>query len=232
MDAATAAVKIPIFAGIGTSVANSPEYRTTAISDASSPLGSLLLSSCYHAFTTELASLTAVEQALVDIDISIFSSQLSLMSLPDSFCSQNPVISNSFLFLAQSLRYLVYAESLSSQKEAVPFCELLQRNAELGVGILGFSLGILPACAVASSKNLLEYINRAVEMYKVTLWIGIRVQIHRVRDLTGTHAVSSSWSLVFVGMGKEDAMSRLTIFNETVCLSCFDNVHILKFFPA
>lgn len=216
MDSVTGTVRIPVFAGIGTSVANSPQYRETAIADASSSLGSLLLSSCYHAFTTELVSLTATELAFIDIDLAVFSSQLSLLSLSSSRSPLNPVISNSFLFLAQSLRYLACTESLISRNDVIPFFGLLQTNADLNIGILGFSLGLLSACVAATSTTALVYINHAVEMYKLTIWMGIRVQIHRIRTLAGTHIFESSWSHVLAGMGKEDAASRLASFNEQV----------------
>jgi Starter unit:ACP transacylase in aflatoxin biosynthesis len=206
-------VVIPVFAGVGTSAAASPHYREQAIVLASSPLGSLLLSSCYHAFTTELVSLPVTDLELIDIDISAFSAPASLLSFQNS---RNAVISNSFLFLTQSLRYLAYVESTTPNSNELSFSAILQSNARYNIGIPGFSLGILPACLVASSASTLSYITHAIELFKVALWIGVRVQMHRVQTLAKNRAIATCrpWSLVFTGIDKEKFQTILLKFND------------------
>lgn len=206
-------VKVLVFSGIGTPATNSPQCLAQAIEDSSSSLGSLLLSSCHQAYTNELLHLTTTELQYLDIDVSAFLSPASLLNLSCPRSHRNAVLSQTFLLLVQSLRYLACIESSSFQE-----ChhQSLQKNAELGIGILGFSSGILSACAVASSKNTLTYINRVVEMYKVALWSGIRVEMHRIRAVADLSILQTSWSSVFVGISKEAAKILLASFNTAV----------------
>jgi hypothetical protein len=213
MESVAGMLKVLVFSGTGTPAANSPQCLAQAIEDSSSSLGSLLLSSCHQAFTNELLSLTTTELQYLGIDVSAFLSPASLLNLSCPRYHRNAVLSQTFLLLVQSLRYLACVES-SNFQECHP--QSLEMNAELGIGILGFSSGILSACAVASSKNTLTYINRVVEMYKVALWCGIRVEMHRIRAIADLSILQTSWSSVFVGIGKEATKSLLAPFNAVV----------------
>ncbi|TFK52663.1 polyketide synthase [Heliocybe sulcata] len=208
---------VPVFAGQGTAAASSLQTREQALRDAESASGTLLLTSCYQAFLTELATLSPEELELVDVDPADFETAQSLLAASPERYQRNPVISSTTLFLIQSLRYLAHVESqASAEKSAAPFFDYLKKNVEHGLGVLGFSSGILPACVVGTSKNTLAYVMHAVEAYKLAFWIGVRCQLYRAATLTVEGAPGKEsmlpWSLVFMGMGRKSAEKAIAEF--------------------
>ncbi|KAF5377903.1 hypothetical protein D9615_006799 [Tricholomella constricta] len=214
---------LPVFAGQGTAAATVPQTRQTAILDASSQSGSILLSACHEAFHHELSSLSAPELLHVDIDLTDFRKPESLLSLPAERYQQNSVISGSTLFLLQALRYLSFVEATGISTDSLtPFSDVLKANSEHGLGVLGFSSGILPACVVATSFSTFSYISRAVEAYRLALWVGIRSQLYRNDTLkSGSRDLDTKlpWSLVFIGMSKEDAEEAILNFSKELVMS-------------
>ena len=139
--------------------------------------------------------------------------------LQDERYLYNPVITGPALFLVQALRYLAFTEGRGSTKRHEPFSNILRSNKKHGVGILGFSSGILPACVVGSSNSVIEFISRAVEAFRLTLWIGIRSQLYRKKTLSlSTPSVQPSlpWSLVFFGLNRQAAEAALEKFNKVI----------------
>lgn len=209
-------LNVPIFAGQGTAAANNPQTRQQAIRDASSPSGSLLLSACHEAFHTELSSLYPTEFDLLGINLNDFESRDIVLLVPSPQYLHNPVISGPTLFLIQALRYIAFIEtSGSTQQSLTPFSDALKRNMDAGVGVLGFSSGILPACVVSTSLNALSFISRAVEAYRLSIWIGVRSQIYRQAVLNHIPSYSyHPWSLVFLGTDRKVLEASLESFRE------------------
>ncbi|KAG6896291.1 Type I Iterative PKS [Termitomyces sp. T32_za158] len=209
---------LPIFTGQGTSAANSPKTRQTAISDASSSSGSLLLSECYKAFHHELSSLPASDFSALEIDRADFSLPNDLISTPKQCYQQNAVVSGSALFLIQTLRYLAFVEATCVPRNSVtPFNDVLKGNIQYGLGVLGFSSGILPACVVATSFSTLSYITRAVEAYRLAIWVGIRSHLYRVQVLIAASLdlkTDLPWSLVLTGIAIFEAEEALATYNK------------------
>ncbi|ESK90423.1 polyketide synthase [Moniliophthora roreri MCA 2997] len=197
-------IYIPIFAGQGSTGAQSSDTFSQAIADSRSPSGSTLLASCHHAFHNELLSLSSSERQPIEIDLQDFPTPVALLSYPHSRYRHNPIISSSSLFLIQSLRYLAFVES-ESQSPARPDAGLHDRlhESQRLSEILGFSSGILPACLIATSLSTITYLSRAVELYRLALWVSIRAQIYRVDAESRCPAHDrrvSSWSVVFLGL--------------------------------
>lgn len=228
----TSQLDIPVFAGQVTAAANSSQTRQQALHDASSPSGSILLSSCYEAFYTELSTLTPDQLEQVDIDISDFKTPNSLLSIPADRYMHNAVISGTTLFLIQSLRYLAFAESAgASINSLTPFSDVLKRNLEHGMGVLGFSSGILAACVVGTSLSTVVYISRAVEAYRLAFWIGLRTEMYRLvtSSADGVEFDSSlPWGLVFLGMSKQVAEEAITNFSKVPYLRLKFYTHLLN----
>ncbi|PBK66294.1 ketoacyl-synt-domain-containing protein [Armillaria solidipes] len=202
---------VPVFAGHGTTAINSTSLREGATADASSPSGALLLDACHYAFNVELSTLSPSEALAVGIDPDHFKDPKSLLLLP----SHEPYLTNSVvtaatLFLVQTLRYLASVQASSSTS----FASTLQTNSEHGLGIVGFSSGILPACVVGSSETTLEFISNAVETFRLAFWIGVRLQIHKAAvqtpELLGESPLP--WSLAFLGMSHAAAESAIQSF--------------------
>ena len=211
---------LPVFAGQGIASINSPQTRQQALLDASSPSGSVLLSACHEAFQAELSSLSLINLLHVQVHMADFQTREALVALPPEHYLHNPVISTSTLFLIQALRYLAFVEATALSTGSLrPFTDILERNAEHGLGILGFSSGILPACVAATSFSLHKYISTAVEVYRLALWIGIRSQLYRQETLAAASLdqhTSLPWSVVLIGLDRELAATSVSDFNKVI----------------
>ena len=206
MDVAPERIVIPIFSGLGTTAAISEEWLKQSLTDSVSPHGSLLLQSCYHAFLKELASLSSEDFCLLGISLDDFPSPTSLLTHEGN--TSHILLSHSFLFLSQALRWLSLNASSSQDAFIHP--------SDATVGCLAFSLGVIIAPVVASSTTLLEYMSSAVEAYKVALWIGIRVHLHHHSDLPRVTLRDSSWSIACVGISPLAAQRLITDFHAAV----------------
>lgn len=223
---------LPVFAGQGTTAANSPQTRRQALLDASSSSGSILLSECHAAFHAELSSLSRDDLRNVQVDAADFSTREALLSIPKERYLHNPTISGPTLFLIQSLRYLAFVEATgSSTKSSTPFFDVLKRNSEYNLGVVGFSSGILPACVTGTSFTVLTYISTALQAYRLALWIGIRSQLYRHDTLrlgSLNQYISLPWSLVFIGIHEDEAEQAILDFNKVTNISCLSNYDVYR----
>ena len=204
---------VPVFGGQGATSIDSPQVLERARRDASSSSGAFLLSACHEALHMELASLRPEELALTKMVIADFKTPDALLAVTQNQYSRNPIISGTRLFVVQALRYLAFAEWSHSQAEHRPsFDDILKDNANSGIGVLGFSSGILPACVVAASSSTIQFITNAVQGYRLAFWIGLRAQEHRSRTLQERGLpddCSLPWSAVFRGISKTSAEERI-----------------------
>ena len=218
MELSSSPLHIPLFPGQGTTAAYSPQTRQQALSDASSPSGSTLLSAYHEAFHAELSTLSASDLHNIDVDTTDFIRKESLLELPKERYASNPIISGPSLFIIQTLRYLAFIEATSSSTNSLtPFSDLLKPNLEHGLGILGFSSGILPACVVGTSFSTVSYFSRAVEAYRLSVWIGVRTQLYRRAALDAAFIdrdTSLPWSLVLLGTSKTKVEESIMNFNK------------------
>lgn len=214
---------VPVFAGQGTAASTALQTRRQAADDATSSSGAVILSACFESFHSELSTLSPEEITQCDIDINDFKTSESLISVPNDRYLHNPIISGPALFLVQSLRYISFIKSSGISIDSLtPFSDVLKRNSEYDMGILGFSSGILPACVVGTSLSTVTYISRAVEAYRLALWIGIRSQQYRRTTLNASGLGTRSplpWSIVFVGMGKQAAQESIANFSKVPYLT-------------
>ncbi|KAH7885548.1 putative polyketide synthase [Phlebopus sp. FC_14] len=162
---------VPVFSGQGSGKTSLRQAHDQAVRDASSDLGLLLATSCLDAFFAELSSLSPEELSQTGICVSDFENPQSLISPPPKY-TKNQIVSGTSLFLAQTLRYQSYVQSTFG----FPHCfrDILHPNSYHGVGVLGLSSGIFPACVVAASHNMLMYISIAVQVFRLVFWIGFR----------------------------------------------------------
>lgn len=206
MDVAPEKVVVPIFSGLGTTAAVTEAWLEQSLSYSDSPSGSLLLQSCYHAFLKELASLSSNDLCLLRISLDDFPTPTSLLAHKRN--TGHIVLSHSSLFLSQALRWLSLNDSSQQGAFVQPF--------DVTVGCLAFSLGILIAPVIASSTTLLDYLSSAVEAYKVTLWIGIRLHFYHHSNPPCVTLHGSSWTIVCTGISPPAAQQLITEFYTTV----------------
>ncbi|KAJ7160342.1 putative polyketide synthase [Mycena filopes] len=213
----TQTTDIPIFGGQGTSAASSAATRAQALQDAQSPAGATLLAACHEVFHAELASLPPSHLTHLGIAPDDFAAPDSLLETPTTgrySYAHNAVVAGTGLFLIQALRYLhfvLFGSGGGGGTTSTPFATALKRTHT----VLGFSSGILPACVVATSPTLGSYIAHAVEAFKLALWIGVRVQEHRVEVLATAATedeVTLPWSLVLFGVSQTEAKGLLQAF--------------------
>ncbi len=204
-------INIPIFNGQGSPAFKLTPMRELAFRDATRPAGSLLLAACHAAFHTELSTLSISER---DVDLSDFPTKESLLAVPKERYAHNAIISGSSLFIIQTLRYLAFIDASNS---LTPFSDSLNLNASHGVGVLGFSSGILPATVVGTSMSLAAFLHNALESYRLALWIGVRVQQYRTEILKKSFIeFSAPWSLVFLGTEKTTVEAAIAKFAEVL----------------
>ena len=204
MDVSSGKVVVPIFSGFA--AATSDEWLDRSLSDSLSPSGSLLLQSCYRAFLEELASLPSEDLSLLGISLDNFHTPASLLTHERN--ANNIMLSHSFLFLSQALRWLSVTDY---SRRGAPV-----QQFDTNVGILSFSLGVLVAPVIASSITLLDYLYSAVEAYKVALWIGIRVHLHHHRNPSYTALTDHSWSIACAGISPLAVQRLITDFHLAV----------------
>jgi len=209
-------LNIPVFSGQGSISADSRPVRDQALISSSSPGGTLLLSSCFEAFHSELSSLSDAELQMTGINLVDFDSPSKLLNVPPTKYIRNPVVSGTRLLLIQALLYLEWAtRTVGAAPDA--FATLLEWNRRHRVGIVGFSSGIISACVVGTSTTLLDFLSNSASAFRVTLWIGVRAQCYRSRALlaSGLHVNDDrSWSRIILGMGchtAEEAISKFCL---------------------
>ncbi|EDR13531.1 polyketide beta-ketoacyl-synthase [Laccaria bicolor S238N-H82] len=216
MVASRSSLDIPVFAGQGST---SSSFTQTRECNASSPIGDVFLSACHMAFYAELVSLSSSDFKSTGIDMSDFASKDSLLTAPEQpQYLHNPIISGSTIFLVQSLRYLAYMDPFDLPCASLrPFTDVWKCNADHGIGLLGFSSGIITACIASTSPTRISFLSQAVEAYRLVLWIGIRSQLYRQQALLRASLDANTdlpWSLVFFGIDMHGAQEALDTFNQ------------------
>ncbi|KAH7909034.1 putative polyketide synthase [Hygrophoropsis aurantiaca] len=204
-------IHIPVFAGHGAVAANLIQAREQATRDAQSLSGTMLLTLCFEAFQTELATLSFIELQEAEISPLDFTEPASLLWTIARY-TYNPIISGTGLFLVQALRYLSFI--LANAKDGNPFAHF-EHTLDERIGVLGFSSGIMPACVVSASRNTHSYIFHAVEAFRLAFWMGIRsFQFKKLAYPQSTNALGSQlpWSLVCVGLSKTVIQHHIASF--------------------
>jgi malonyl CoA-acyl carrier protein transacylase len=207
-------LNIPIFSGQGSTSINSRCVQDQAIISSASAPGTLLLSSCFEAFHSELSSLSEAELKMTGVSLVDFDRPPALLLVPPEKYLRNPVVSGTRLLLLQALIYLEWATRAVGQDA---FSAVLERNRQNSTGIVGFSSGIISACVVGTSVTLLDFLSNTVAAFRVAFWIGVRTQFYRAHTLltSGYHINDNRlWSIILLGMGHratEEAISQFCL---------------------
>jgi hypothetical protein len=204
---------IPVFSGHGSTSIDSRRVQDQALISSSSPAGTILLSSCFQAFHSDLSSLSHTELEMTGVSLNDFDQPSTLLAVPPKKYFRNPVVSGTRLFLIQALIYLEWTtRTIGGVPDA--FAMLLEPNRGYHVGIVGFSSGIISACIVGTSATLLDYLSNSVSAFRVALWIGVRTQCYRIRALIASSHVNDdrSWSRILLGIGYQDTEQAISQF--------------------
>ncbi|KAI1371042.1 putative polyketide synthase [Hypoxylon crocopeplum] len=184
--------RIAVFAGLGSESLFSRTTLDTAVQDASLPESQIILQSCHATFRTQVAK--AIEQgrlSVESIDLDDFIQPETLLRPPVNY-HQNVVIQHTTIYLIQVLRFLRHSRGLSDVR-----------------GVAGFCAGLLPAAAVASAHNVIEFLQRAQDFFHVALWLGISSESYRSSQVSQSACPPSlPWSVVVHNIS-DDIINRL-----------------------
>jgi hypothetical protein len=107
----------------------------------------------------------------------------------------------------------------SSKNSPSRFTGVLKANASHNLGVLGFSSGVLSACVVAASQSTLAYISNAIEAFRLSFWIGVRTLGYQ-RNALRDGGIGLPWSVVLLGVDREEAEDAVEVFRIKVWANC------------
>ena len=189
------AVRVAVFAGLGSPAIFSPSTQKTALADASStPEAQALLNACHRIFVTEFSSSPNDD---IDITVQDFATPEDLLAPPTKY-HKHAVIQNTTLCLVQMLRYLAFQDG--------------------SAGTAGVCSGLLTAVTVAASYDTISFLSCAQRSFHVALLIGRRVEeyVRQILWATGCDR-EFPWSMIVDGVA-ESQMEELIVKHErAVC---------------
>ncbi|KAI2469619.1 putative polyketide synthase [Annulohypoxylon bovei var. microspora] len=172
--------RVAVFAGLGSESLFSRITLDTAVQDASLPESQIILRACHAVFRTQVAK--AIEKGYLSpeaVDLDDFTQPENLIQPPLTY-HHNVVIQHTAIYLIQIFRFLRHSRGF--------------RDVQ---GVAGFCAGLLPAAVVATSHNVIEFMQRAQDFFHVTLWLGINSESYRYTQLSqGGCSPSLPWSMV------------------------------------
>jgi hypothetical protein len=202
----------PVFAGLGSDVLFSKPSLDASARDALLPGSQLLLQACHAIFHAEVSH--AIRSGILsrDIDLQDFDTPAKLLS-PNERYHRNVVVQHTTLYLSQILRYLGQLPQYGELLEVAAFCA-----------------GLLPAAVVSTSRNSIEFLSRAQDLFYVSVWLGIRSESYR-RAYLALHACEPSlpWSVVVDGINAERAKEIIAASTPEVSIhSCRPRLVLTK----
>lgn len=164
--------RIAVFAGLGSESLFSDTTLRRAAQDGSLPESQVLLRCCHSIFRTQVAAAVRRKQLPSgSIDLDDFQRPDDLLK-PHHKYRPNATIQHATIFLVQILRYL----GSRSNTPAGRLC-----------GAAGFCVGLFPAATILTagpSDDNVEFLQRALDFFHITLWLGIHCETFRLEQLT------------------------------------------------
>lgn len=191
--------RVAVFAGLGSESLFSDTTLDRSAQDVSLPESQILLRSFHTIFRTQIAlAIQRGQLAPESIDLDDFQRPDQIQSPPPQY-RHNIVLQHTTIYLVQTFRYLRLASS--SGTAAAASC----------VGAAGFCVGLFPAATVLTAHDDVEFLQRALDFFHVTLWLGIHCEAFRVSLLT-EHGCAHDlpWSVI-VDNVSQDIMDDLNV---------------------
>jgi hypothetical protein len=186
-------IDIPVFStdsGVLDRRPHNPGLEDFRVSSLSSPL----VLSCHEAFRHELSKLTADELDRFQLDPATFEEDDSLLVHDTLMPRYNPIIYLPKSLLIHLIRYLTYLQTLS-----LPAFLSSGSESKFVAGddvfpcLIALSAGILPACVVAVSATLADFVDNARRFVQLAFQIG--VILHPVLTVRHSLAVAHNTNL-------------------------------------
>lgn len=193
--------RIAVFAGLGSKSLFSQKTLDTALQDALQPESQIILRACHTAFRTQVAK--AIEQGRLTaevIDLNDFVQPETLLRPPTAY-HENVIIQHTTIYLVQIFRYLRHCPEVSNLQ-----------------GVAGFCAGLLPAAAVATAHNVIEFLQRAQDIFHVALWLGINCEAYRRSQISlSSCSPSLPWSVVIDNVSVDTITKLINADAGSVC---------------
>jgi len=175
MESALHYFNIYVFAGQGTIAVNNPETRQQALRDAELPPCDVLLTACYDAFLSELASLPPHDFDDLELKLADFPTKRSLLALKTAIGTPtNPVVTGPTLFLVQTLRYLAFMEGWQQQQHIDKRTYLICGRSRLQQCNFGLLLGNSARLCCGLFNRLIRFHLTRDWGLQIGPWIGVR----------------------------------------------------------
>ena len=201
------AIRLAVFAGLGSPTLFSKATQDTALADASTPEAQALLNACHKTFLSELCSISQDSNTSLDIDAKDFQDPQSLL-IPPSKYHKNAVIQNTTLCLVQMLRFIGYRSRSSKHDD---------RTIS---GVAGICSGLLVSMAVAACDDTVSFLAYAQRSFHLALLIGRRIEEHVMGVMRSSGCDSTlPWSIIVDGVTLEQAEKYISKYKNTVCIS-------------
>lgn len=198
------AIRVAVFAGLGSPALFSKATQDTALADASTPEAQALLNACHKTFLSELCSISQDCNTSLDIDAKDFQNPQSLL-IPLSKYHRNAVIQNTTLCLVQMLRFIGFRSRSS---------KLDDRTIS---GVAGICSGLLVSMAVAACDDTVSFLAYGQRSFHLALLIGRRIEEHVTRVIRSSGCdINLPWSIIVDGVTLEQAEKYISKYKNTV----------------
>ena len=198
------AIRVPVFAGLGSPALFSSSTQATALTDALIPEAQALLNACHKIFLSEFSAVSQKLDARLDIAVEDFQDPQSLLKPPPKY-HKNAIIQNTTLCLVQMLRYLSYTLRLPKGDE-YPVS-----------GVAGVCSGLLTTMAIAACHDTVSFLSNSQRSFYLALLIGRRIEEHvkEVMESTGCDR-DYPWSIIVDGITMDQAEKIILKHKQTV----------------
>jgi hypothetical protein len=167
-------IDIPVFStdsGLLDRHPRNPGMEDCRLASLSSPL----ILPCHDVFRQELSKLTADQLDSFQLDHAAFEEDNSLLVNDTLIPPYNPIIYLPRSLLIHLIRYLTYVQTLSLPS-SLSSSELESKFVavdDIFPSLIALSAGILPACVVAVSATIADFIDRARQFVRLAFQIGV-----------------------------------------------------------
>lgn len=192
-----------LFEGQGIPTATSVQTTQTALQDARTPVGAVVLLSCYQAFIRDFTSLLEDERTPSRLTLDDCPSPEALLDLPQRV-PFDAIVANMHLYLIQLLRYVANIGEITVHEIDPTF------------GLLGRSGGMFACAAIACSDTIPQFVTCSTEAFRLAFWMGVHAQQYAFRILPEIQlpdAASQPWMLVVLGSSRADIQAAVDKFN-------------------
>lgn len=198
------AIRVSVFAGLGSPALFSSTTQATALADASAPEAQALLNACHKIFLSEFSAKSPNDGARLGIAVEDFRHPQNLLEPPPKY-HKNAIIQNTTLCLVQMLRYLGYIlDNPQDDEHAIS-------------GVAGVCSGLLVTMAVAACEDIVSFLSYSQRSFHLALLIGLRVEEH-VKEIMKSIGCdrNNPWSIIVDGITMDQAENIISNYEHKV----------------